>query len=282
VVPVSGRRQTVEALRYTQGQETEVQLQLVHANHLANIGMLAAGIGHEINNPLTSLVTNLDIAIKELSDLVTQQAISMHARDCAARTLECLRDAGEAAECIRQIVGDLKPLSRSNERRHGATSLQRALDSSLRMAASEIRARARLVKDYGELPNVEGSEVRLGQVFLNLLLNAAHAIPEGRTSEHEIRVSARVEGADWVVVEVKDTGSGIAPETVGRIFDPFFTTKVASEGTGLGLAICQKIVTDYRGHIDVESEAGKGSVFRVTLRTCQEKARGADGPQSAR
>jgi signal transduction histidine kinase len=246
-------------------EKTELALQLAHANHLANVGMLSAGLVHEINNPLAPLVANLDVAIKEISDIAGREDTSLHARDCALRALECLRDAGEAADRIRQIVRDLKPLSRPDEGRHGAANLQRALDSSVRMAASEIRHRARLVKDYGELPDVEGSEVRLGQVFLNLLLNAAQAIPEGRVDEHEICVSARVEDAEHVVVEVRDTGMGIAPENLGCIFDPFFTTKAASKGTGLGLAICQKIVTDYGGHIDVESEVGKGSIFRVTL-----------------
>jgi C4-dicarboxylate-specific signal transduction histidine kinase len=272
VVPLSGPRQIEEALRYTQGQETEIQLQLVHANHLANIGMLAAGIGHEINNPLAALVANLEIAIRELRNIAGREDATKHVLDSTARALESLYDAGEAVDRIRQIACDLKPLPLSTDHRHGVVNLQRALDSSLRMAGCEIRRRARLVKDYGELPDVEGSEVRLGQVFLNLLMNAVHAIPEGRASEHEIRVSARIEGADWIIVEVKDTGSGIAPENVGRIFDPFFTTKAAGEGTGLGLAICQKIVTDYGGHIDVESEADKGSVFRVTLRTSHERA----------
>jgi CheY-like chemotaxis protein len=133
------------------------------------------------------------------------------------------------------------------------------------MAWNEIRHRARLVKDYGEVPVVDGNESRLGQVFLNLLLNAAHAIAEGETERNEIRVRTRADGAGKVVVEVRDTGRGISPEIRARIFDPFFTTKAAGEGTGLGLWICQGILATLGGQIAVESEEGRGSVFRVTL-----------------
>jgi signal transduction histidine kinase len=267
--PVSGIWHTQAAHDQSGEREAVLEVQLVHANHLANIGMLAAGIGHEIRNPLTCLVANLDLAIRDLSDLAAQHAASEPARDCVARAVGRLRDAAEAADHIRQIACDLKPQPPSSDQRHGAASLQRVIDSSLRMASSEIRGRARLVNDYADLPDVEGSELRLGQVFLNLLMNAAQAIPEGRADENEIGVSARVEGDDWVVVEVKDTGSGIAPENVAHIFDPFFTTKAAGEGTGLGLAICQTLVTESGGRIDVQSEVGKGSVFRVTLPICR-------------
>jgi len=121
------------------------------------------------------------------------------------------------------------------------------------------------VRDYSGLPAVHGSEARLGQVFLNLLVNAAHAIPEGRADQHEVRVHARVAEPGMVMIEVRDTGMGIEPALLERIFDPFFTTKSPSMGTGLGLAICHRIVSGLGGRIEVESEPTRGSVFRVWL-----------------
>jgi CheY-like chemotaxis protein len=126
--------------------------------------------------------------------------------------------------------------------------------------------RARFVRDYGELPRVHGSDARLGQVFLNLLVNAAQAIPEGESSEHEIYLAAHETAAHEVVVQVRDTGCGISEQILSRIFDPFFTTKPVGVGTGLGLSICQRIVTSMGGQIEVESDVGRGSVFRVVLR----------------
>jgi CheY-like chemotaxis protein len=132
------------------------------------------------------------------------------------------------------------------------------------MASNEIRHRARLVKDYGDVPPARGNESRLGQVFLNLIVNAAQAIPEGDSEHNEVRVTTARRG-NQVVVEVRDTGAGIAPEVLSRIFDPFFTTKSPGVGTGLGLAICHRIVTDMCGTITAENDRGHGSVFRVTL-----------------
>jgi CheY-like chemotaxis protein len=122
-----------------------------------------------------------------------------------------------------------------------------------------------VVREYGEVPPVEGNEGRLGQVFLNLVVNAAQAITEGHADENEIRVVTRVDELGRVVVEVKDTGSGIAAELVSRIFDPFFTTKPVGVGTGLGLTICHRIVSSLGGELIVESEPGVGSVFRTVL-----------------
>jgi signal transduction histidine kinase len=224
-------------------------------------------VAHEINNPLAAIVANLDVALRHIAAFVSNEGASMHANPRIAQTRESLRDAAEAADRVRSIASDLTLLSRRDDEQPTA-DLRRVLDSSVRMAAREIGGRARLVKDYCDLPHVEGTAVHLGQVFLNLLINAAHAIPEGQADQHEIRVSARVEDTGRVVVEVSDTGRGIAPEHVERIFEPFFTTKPPGEGTGLGLAICQRIVTELGGRIDTETEVGKGSVFRVTLRPC--------------
>jgi two-component system, NtrC family, sensor kinase len=242
-----------------------LRAQVLLADRLASIGMLAAGLAHEINNPLAALISNLAVAREEL----LQEGAAMQLQGRTARVLECLTDASEAADRIRHIVGDLKVLSRADIGHSSAVDLRSVLDSSVRMARHRIRDRAHLVQEYGDLPPVTGTEVGLGQVFLNLLINAAEAISEGCPDEHEIRVSARLEDAGRVVVEVKDTGTGIAPELRERIFEPFFTTKAVGKGTGLGLAICRRIVTEGNGRIDFESGGGTGSIFRVTLPTWQ-------------
>jgi len=143
--------------------------------------------------------------------------------------------------------------------------IARVIESCVNMAWNEIRHRARLVKELAPVPPVVANEGRLGQVFLNLLVNAAQAIPEGRAEAHRIRVRAAPAGGDRVAIEISDDGAGIPPEILPRIFDPFFTTKPPGEGTGLGLSICHSIVSALGGEIEVESEVGRGSTFRVLL-----------------
>jgi CheY-like chemotaxis protein/two-component sensor histidine kinase len=177
-----------------------------------------------------------------------------------------LHDAQEAAERVRVIVRDLKMLSRSgDEEHHGPIDIHRVLDSALRMASNEIRHRARLARQYGDLPPVEGNEARLGQLFLNLIVNAAQSIAEGHAEANEIRIVTRRESESTVSIEVHDTGCGIPRESLKQIFDAFYTTKPVGIGTGLGLAICHRIVTSHNGAIAVESEPGRGTVFRTTL-----------------
>jgi CheY-like chemotaxis protein len=161
-------------------------------------------------------------------------------------------------------VRDVKLFSRPHKEERGAVDVRVVIESSIRMACNEIRHRAQLVKEYGEVPMVDSNEARLGQVVLNLLVNAAQAMPEGRASRNEIRVVTKTQSGR-VVIEVRDTGTGIPRETLPRIFDPFFTTKPVGVGTGLGLSLCRRMVTDLGGEIVVESEVGKGTVFRVTL-----------------
>jgi len=176
-----------------------------------------------------------------------------------------LSDVREAAERIRQIVGDLKLFSRAAEDRRTSVDLPTLLDSSLRMAANEIRHRARLIKAYEPVPPIEANASRLGQVFVNLFVNAAHAIPEGHADDNEIRVATRQEADGRILIEISDTGSGMPREVLERLFTPFFTTKAVGSGTGLGLAICHRIVSGLGGEISVESRVGVGSVFRVRL-----------------
>src|SRR5690606_14020750 len=165
-----------------------------------------------------------------------------------------LEDALEATQRVREIVGDLRLFSRGDEDQRRAVSVRDALESALRLAWNEIRHRAELRCSLEPVPDVMASESRLGQVFLNLLTNAAHAIPVGQLEKHEIAVSTRTDDQGFAVIEIRDTGSGISEGLVSRVFDPFFTTKPAGIGTGLGLAICRRIVADLGGRIDVESE----------------------------
>jgi CheY-like chemotaxis protein len=143
------------------------------------------------------------------------------------------------------------------------------MESTLRMAWNEIRHRARLVKDYGQVPVVEATESRLGQVFLNLIINAAQSIPEGQWDNNKITVKTFTDDAGWAVILVGDTGSGIPSDALPHIFQQFFTTKPVGVGTGLGLSICHRIVTDLGGTINVESEVGKGTQFQVRLPRAQ-------------
>jgi CheY-like chemotaxis protein/two-component sensor histidine kinase len=176
--------------------------------------------------------------------------------------VDTLKDAQVGAQRVQAIVRDLKAFSRATDEPNTAVSLGPVIDYAVRMAGVEIRHRAELVVDVGDVPTVLGSETRLGQVFLNLLVNAAQAIPEGADAANTISVRAAREG-DFVVVSVTDTGEGIDPATLSRIFEPFLSTK--SHGTGLGLAICHGIVTKLGGSINVTSAVGHGSTFRVSL-----------------
>ena len=150
------------------------------------------------------------------------------------------------------------------------------------MASNEIRHRARLIRDYADVTAVNGNESRLGQVFLNLIVNAAHAIPEGRAEANEIRIVTRMEASNRVVIEVHDTGSGIPIDVIPHIFDAFFTTKSATIGTGLGLAICRRIIAEHDGEISVESRVGAGTVFRTLLPAADQEAAVVGGGIAAR
>ncbi|HWB80203.1 MAG TPA: response regulator [Nannocystaceae bacterium] len=233
--------------------EKNAQSQLVLSDRMASVGALAASVAHEINNPLASVIANLELATLELESSSTRTAADE------------LRDAREGAERVRTIVRDLKMFSREDGEWQGPVDVRRALASSLRMASNEIRHRARLVTDWSDVPSVIANEARLGQVFLNLIVNAAQAIPEGHAHDNRIRVGARTDASGNVVVEVADTGVGMSPETMRQLFTPFFTTKPAGDGTGLGLSICRRLVQGMGGRIAVESVLGEGTTFRVVL-----------------
>jgi CheY-like chemotaxis protein/two-component sensor histidine kinase len=174
-------------------------------------------------------------------------------------------EAQVGAERVRDLVRDLRTFSRGDDGARAPVNVERVLESSIKMAWNEIRHRARLVRQYGGVPQVAAEAARLGQVFLNLILNAVQAIPEGDVQRNEIRVTTRVDAEGRVVAEVRDSGEGMPAAVQQRLFEPFFTTKPVGVGTGLGLYICHHIVTDFGGAIQVESAPGEGSLFRITL-----------------
>jgi len=250
--PLADADGAIVTVRDTTGRR-QSEAQLVATDRLASVGTLAAGVAHEINNPLAAVIANLELAVSDL------QALGV-----GGEVLEEVKDAREAAERVRLIVRDLRLFSRTEEPRRGPVDVREILDSTLRMAWHEIRHRARLVKAFDEVPPVEANEARLGQVFLNLVINAAHAIPEGRAEANLIQVSARTEG-QHVVVEISDTGVGMSSELLEHIFTPFFSTRPAGIGTGLGLTICRRLVEDIGGELRVTSREGKGSTFTIVL-----------------
>jgi signal transduction histidine kinase len=259
-------------------ERRRIRTRLAEAERLASLGTLAAGAAHEISNPLSFTVANLETMDEQLGRL-REMAERLHAERGTAsepRLMEDLRailddmrdllaDGRVGAERVSRVVRNLQSIARRQEEQHRLVDVRRVVESALNLTWNQIRHRARLVKEFPEqLPLIQGSEFRLGQLMLNLLVNAAQAIQEGNAQGNEIRVVVRSE-ARGMVVEVQDTGEGIAPEARPRLFEPFFTTKPAGVGTGLGLSICQSVVIEHRGTIEVESEPGKGSLFRVIL-----------------
>jgi PAS domain S-box-containing protein len=235
-----------------------VQARLVQGDRLAALGTLAAGVAHEINNPLAYMMLGLDRLSRRLSRLPVG----------AAETESFQRDIAEireGAERVAAIVRDLKAFSRADELSRGPVDVRAALENTIRLTENEIRHRATLVRRYEEVEPANANQARLEQVFLNLIVNAVQALTEGDYREHEITVALRQEDPERVVVEISDTGPGIPPEILDRIFDPFFTTKALGIGTGLGLPICRGIVTGIGGHLDIESQVGNGTRARVTL-----------------
>lgn len=232
-----------------------MRAQLMQSDRLASVGMLAAGVAHEINNPLAYLIAALDFMGETLES----------ERPILGDLGHALADAREGASRVRQVVRDLKTFSRAEPERAAIVDLHQLLDSSANMASNEIRHRAQLVKNYGPVPPVHANEARLGQVFVNLLVNAAQAIPEGRAAHNEVRITTFTADDGSAVVEVRDTGAGIPESALEHIFDPFFTTKPAGIGTGLGLAICRTTVESLGGTIHVENLPKRGVAFRICL-----------------
>jgi PAS domain S-box-containing protein len=239
-------------------ERRKLDLALAHADRLTSVGRLAAGVGHDINNPLTYVLASLEEIIAAPPGEEALAAIKAAAEEARGGVLR-----------VRDIVADLRRLSMSSpiagEAAVGPLDLRVPVDDAVKFATNELRFRAKVFRQEGaDLPLVVGDRVKLSQVFLNLLLNAAHAIPEGNVEGNHVKVRIAREG-DRVQVEIEDSGRGIAPEHLTRIFEPFFSTKHAEGGSGLGLAISREIITSLGGGIEASSKLGHGTRFVVWL-----------------
>lgn len=274
--------QSVAQVLASHEQERERE-RLVEAERLAALGLLAAGAAHEISNPLSFASVNVDMLVAAGSRL--DRALARGALDeaklIAAEIGELASDARVGVERVTRVVRMLQSLGRREEGALRAVDLKPILETSIAMTWNEIRHRARLVRAFEEVPPVMGCDFRLGQLFTNLLVNAAQAVDGSGAEANEIGVALKAVGTD-VVVEVRDTGRGIPPEARAHLFEPFFTTKPAGQGTGLGLSICHGIAIEHRGTIAVESEPGRGTTFRVSLPQASEApTRAAAAPARA-
>jgi two-component system cell cycle sensor histidine kinase/response regulator CckA len=246
------------------GEQRRLQRQLELADRLATVGTMAAGVAHEVNNPLTYILSNIAFVLEEIRRRLSQPGSSENRR--WMKDLEAaLADAEEGTKRIEKIVSDLKTFTRPAAESAESTDLNEVLSWSLEVARHELAARGRVVRQFGDVPPVDASAARLGQVFVNLLINAAHALDPARRETNEVVLTTRTDAQGRAVAEIRDTGCGISAEVMDHIFDPFFTTKPAGQGTGLGLSVSHGIVESLGGTISFESEAGKGTLARVVL-----------------
>jgi signal transduction histidine kinase len=234
---------------------------LLQAERLSALGRLAAGVGHEINNPLSYVLLNLEF-------VTAQSGLDAEVR----RSLE---DATEGARRIRRLTRDLRLFARADVDRSACADVEAVADSATRLILHDLRHRARLERDFANAPLVAGDPARLGQVVTNLLVNAVQAIPVGDAESNTIGLAIRTDAEGWACIEVSDTGTGMPEDVASRAFEPFFTTKGQDEGTGLGLAICHGIVTAMGGRIEVDSKEGIGTTVRVHLPPAPESAMAA-------
>jgi signal transduction histidine kinase len=244
----------------------EANARLVHAQKLEALGRMSAGLAHEVNNPLSYILSNLRHVVKGLEKLPCAEE-AMRARN---ELRDACRDAVTGAERIERIVQDVRIFARMDEPPKEVVDVRHVMELTLSMAARALRPELRLVKEFQEVPPVWGSEHGLGQVFLNLIVNATHALAGREEPTLRLGIQRRADGL--VEVQVQDNGSGIRAEHLSRLFEPFFTTKPVGTGTGLGLSICHGIVTRLGGDISVDSTLGQGTTFRVLLPTASEQA----------
>ncbi len=271
----------------------EAHNQLLQSEKMASIGQLAAGVAHEINNPIGFVNSNLGSLQQYVQKLLKLLATyEQHEAELATESRsmlgklkkeidiaylredvsDLLNESLGGLQRVKRIVQDLKDFSHVGDSEMQWASLEEGLESTLNVVWNELKYKTEVIKDYGKLPEVECIPSQINQVFMNLLVNAGQAIKEKGT----ITLRTRHEGEN-VCVEIADTGSGIPQEIINRIFDPFFTTKPVGTGTGLGLSITHGIIRKHNGRIEVVSELGKGTTFRVIVPVQQMKA-GTPGP----
>jgi signal transduction histidine kinase len=256
------RRETEERMR--------LESRLVQAQKLEALGRLAAGLAHEVNNPLSFIIANLNHVQGELKALAATHPV--------AELQESCHDALHGCERIQRLVQDVRGFSRGRGLPAAPVVLDTVLENALAMANLAQVPGLRVEWERCPVPPILADEHGLGQVFLNLLINALHAVANG-PAEPRIRVATGLQADGRVWVEIQDNGRGIAPENLGRIFEPFFTTKPPGVGTGLGLFICHGLVSGFGGELGVESPPGQGATFRVLLPAAPPAQAGA--PRSA-
>ncbi|MBC7452742.1 MAG: PAS domain-containing protein [Massilia sp.] len=293
---ITARKEVEQSLAHSHAQQLllierlqQSQQQLIEAEKMASIGQLAAGVAHEINNPIGFVTANMGSLkgyLATLFDVIAQYeagvAAHLHTPAAAASpallahiaalrsaadlaflemdAADLVRESMEGLKRVRDIVAALKDFARVGENEWRIADLHAGLDSTVNILASELRGKATLEKHYGAVPPIHCMPSQLNQVFLNLLVNACHAIAQHGVITIRTGVEA---GMAWIAIA--DTGAGIAPEHLGRIFEPFFTTKPIGDGTGLGLSLSYGIVSRHGGRLEVDSQLGVGTTFTVRL-----------------
>jgi two-component system cell cycle sensor histidine kinase/response regulator CckA len=243
------------------GDQRRLQRQLELADRLATVGTMAAGIAHEVNNPLTYILSNITFVLEEIRGRLAEPGAAAWLKELEA----ALADAEEGTKRIEKIVTDLKTFTRPTAETTEITNLNEVLNWSLAVAGHELASKGQVVRQFGDVPRVDASSARLGQVFVNLLINAAQALDPARRATNEVVLTTRTDTEGRAVAEIRDTGCGMTREVMAKAFDPFFTTKAATQGTGLGLSVSHGIVESFGGTIVFESQPDKGTLARVVL-----------------
>lgn len=279
----SGIRQQESELRQAFDELKRAQEQLVQSEKMASIGQLAAGVAHEINNPIGYLNSNLgtlgqylddtrrvvesyEAALPDVADPAKKSAIEQVKKDTDFQFVledipKLLAESQEGIRRVRKIVQDLKDFAHTDDNEDWQwVDLRHSLARTLNIVHNELKYKAEIVQSFEDIPEIRCLPGQLNQVFMNLLVNAAHAIDE----HGQVRIATRQQD-EHILVEISDTGCGMPPEVVGRIFEPFFTTKPVGKGTGLGLSISYGIVKKHGGRIEVDSTVGQGTTFRIVL-----------------
>jgi len=297
---ITERKQAEEALKKSHDELDQAlselkstQMQMLQSEKMASVGQLAAGVAHEINNPtgfvssnlktlsnyqndITKLIKQYRKLITDLKDItnkenlpssITEQMEQIVAYETEVDLnfilddiLDLIKESKEGTERIKKIVLDLKDFAHPGEDKIQTTDINKGIESTVNVAWNELKYKATVTKEYGDLPQVQCYPQQLNQVFMNILVNAAHAIEK----HGEIGIVTRALDGQ-VEIEISDTGVGIPKQNLPKIFDPFFTTKKVGKGTGLGLNMAYNIIKKHKGTIDVESEVGKGTIFTIRI-----------------
>lgn len=238
----------------------DLRLRLEHSDRLACLGQLTAGVAHEINNPATYVLGNL----RQIGEVVDRLIAGDGKPGDLELVADMTKDSRQGIDLIASISRELKFYARDDDDSTEIIDIEELIDNSSTMTLNEIRYRARFEKHIEDVPNIRGSRAKLSQVLVNLLINAAHAIQEGSTQDNSVQILAKQQG-DKVIIQVKDTGTGIPKDILKNIFKPYYTTKAHGHGTGLGLSICQEIIENHNGSLTVSSRENIGTTFSIEL-----------------